>query len=91
MVLEALFRGNIDPAEQAFPRDETFLKLHRKTGELLTELEHKLPPEQMELVNQFHSHLIDVHCMEVEAQFHYGFSLGMLLMKEVCEGRWFGK
>ena len=39
----------------------------------------------MKLVNQFHTHIIDVHCMELEAQFQYGFSLGMMLMKEVYE------
>ena len=50
-----------------------------------TELEEKLSKEQMKLVNQFHTHIIDVHCMELEAQFQYGFSLGMMLMKEVYE------
>ena len=39
----------------------------------------------MDLVNQFHSHVINVLCMEVEAQFQYGFSLGLMLMKEVYE------
>lgn len=55
------------------------------TGELLNKLEEKLSKEQMDLVNQFHSHVINVHCMEVEAQFQYGFSLGLMLMKEVYE------
>lgn len=35
--------------------------------------------------NQFHSDIIAAHCMEVEAQFQYGFALGMLLMKDVYE------
>lgn len=39
----------------------------------------------MELVNQFHSHLIDVHCMEVKANFQYGFSMGLLMMREAQE------
>ena len=60
-------------------------RLHRHTGELLTELEEKLSKEQMELVNQFHTHVIDIHCMELEAHFQYGFSLGLMLMKEVYE------
>ena len=51
----------------------------------LEELESKLTPEQMKLVNQFHSDLISSHCMEVETQFQYGFALGMLLMKDVYE------
>ena len=51
----------------------------------LEELESKLTPEQMKLVNQFHSDIIAAHCMEVEAQFQYGFALGMLLMKDVYE------
>ena len=85
MVLDDLYCGNIYPAEQVVPHEKEYRKLHRHTGELLTELEEKLSKEQMELVNQFHTHVIDVHCMELEAQFQYGFSLGMMLMKEVYE------
>ena len=58
---------NIYPAEQVVPHEKEYRKLHRHTGELLTELEEKLSKEQMELVNQFHTHVIDVHCMELEA------------------------
>ena len=85
MVLEELYCGNIYPTEQGVPHTAKYHKLHKHTGVLLTELEGKLSKEQMELVNQFHSHVIDVHCMEVEAQFQYGFSLGLILMREVCE------
>ena len=52
---------------------------------MLTELEGKLSKEQMELVNQFYPHVIDVQCMELEAHFQYGFSLGLMLIKEVYE------
>ena len=83
MVLDDLYCGNIYPAEQVVPHEKEYRKLHRHTGELLTELEEKLSKEQMELVNQFHTHVIDVHCMELEAHFQYGFSLGLMLMKEV--------
>ena len=77
MVLDDLYCGNIYPAEQVVPHEKEYRKLHRHTGELLTELEEKLSKEQMELVNQFHTHVIDVHCMELEAHFQYGFSLGV--------------
>lgn len=87
MVLDDLYCGNIYPAEQVVPHEKEYRKLHRHTGELLTELEEKLSKEQMELVNQFHTHVIDVHCMELEAHFQHGFSLGMMLMKEVYEFR----
>lgn len=83
MVLDDLYCGNIYPAEQVVPHEKEYRKLHRHTGELLTELEEKLSKEQMELVNQFHTHVIDVHCMELGAHFQYGFSLGLMLMKEV--------
>lgn len=75
MVLDDLYCGNIYPAEQVVPHEKEYRKLHRHTGELLTELEEKLSKEQMELVNQFHTHVIDVHCMELEAHFQHGFSL----------------
>lgn len=82
MVLDELYYGNIYPSEQAVSQDKEYYKLHKHTAVLLTQLEEKLSKEQMELVNQFHSHVIDVHCMEVKAQFQYGLSLGMLMMKE---------
>ena len=53
MVLDDLYCGNIYPAEQVVPHEKEYRKLHRHTGELLTELEEKLSKEQMELVNQF--------------------------------------
>lgn len=85
MVLDDLYSGNIYPAEQVVSHEKEYRKLHRHTRELLNEMEEKLSKEQMDLVNQFHTHVIDVHCMEVEAQFQYGFSLGAMLMKEVYE------
>ena len=43
MVLDDLYCGNIYPAEQVVPHEKEYRKLHRHTGELLTELEEKLP------------------------------------------------
>ena len=79
MVLDDLYCGNIYPAEQVVPHEKEYRKLHRHTGELLTELEEKLSKEQMELVNQFHTHVIDVHCMERSEERRVG--------KE-CRSRW---
>lgn len=75
MVLDDLYCGNIYPAEQVVPHEKEYRKLHRHTGELLTELEEKLSKEQMELVNLFHTHVIDVHCMELEAHFQCNRSI----------------
>lgn len=47
MVLDDLYCGNIYPAEQVVPHEKEYRKLHRHTGELLTELEEKLSKEQM--------------------------------------------
>ena len=85
MVLETLYCGDICPVEQAVPQDKEYRKMKKKTGQLLDELSEKLTKEQMELVNNFHMHLIKTNCMELEAQFQYGFALGMLLMKDVYE------
>ena len=85
MVLDELYYGNIYPSEQILIHDKEYQKLHKHTGVLLTQLEEKLSKEHMELVNQFHSHVIDVHCMEVKAQFQYGLSLGLMMMKEAQE------
>lgn len=85
MVLDELYYGNIYPSEQILIHDKEYQKLHKHTGVLLTQLEEKFSKEQMELVNQFHSHVIDVHCLEVKAQFQYGLSLGLMMMKEAQE------
>lgn len=85
MVLDELYYGNIYPSEQILIHDKEYQKLHKHTGVLLTQLEEKLSKEHMELVNQFHSHVIDVHCLEVKAQFQYGLSLGLMMMKEAQE------
>lgn len=81
MILDELYYGNIEPTEQAVPKE--YRKLSKRTGDLLAELEKALSKEQMELVDKFYSHITDVHCMEVKAKFQYGFSLGVTLMKEV--------
>lgn len=85
MVLDELYYGNICPSEQIHPKDKEYHKLRKHTGVLLEELEKKLSKEQMDLVNQFHPHLIDVHCVEVKTNFQYGFSLGLVVMKEIQE------
>lgn len=85
MVLDELYYGNIYSSEQILVHDREYHKLRKHTGMLLTQLEEKLTPEQMELVNQFHSHLIDVNSLEAKASFQYGFSLGLMLMKEAQE------
>lgn len=69
MVLDDLYSGNIYPAEQVVPHEKEYRKLHRHTGELLNEMEEKLSKEQMDLVNRFHTHVINVHCMEVNVNF----------------------
>lgn len=50
---------------------------------MLSELETKLTKEEMELVNEFHTLIIKANCIELETQFQYSFTLGMLLMKDV--------
>lgn len=85
MVLDELYYGNIYPSEQILIHDKEYQKLHRHTGVLLTQLEEKLSKEQMELVNQFHSHVIDVNSLESKANFQYGLSLGLMMMKEAQE------
>ena len=63
MILESLYCGNICPADQAIPLDKEYQKLRQKILKGLEELESKLTPEQMKLVNQFHSDVISSHCM----------------------------
>lgn len=62
MILESLYCGNICPADQAIPLDKEYQKLRQKILKGLEELESKLTPEQMKLVNQFHSDVISSGC-----------------------------
>ena len=80
-----MYCGNICPSDQAIPLDKEYQQLRQKILKWLEEIESKLTPEEMKLVNQFHSDIIAAHCIEGEAQFQYGFALGMFLMKDVYE------
>ena len=81
MVLDDLYCGNIYSAEQVVPHEKEYRKLHRLTGELLTELEEKSLKSRWSWLTS----VIGVHCVELEAHFQCGFSLGLMSIKEVYE------
>lgn len=87
MILEQLYYGNLSPIEDAVANDAQFKALSRQVGERMEELSTKLSQEQMWLVDQAMAAVSEMHCLEERRQFEYRFSLGLLMMKEVSEGR----
>lgn len=92
MILEQLYYGNISPVEETVVPDEEIRQLRGTLAAGMEELSTKLSPEDMELVSKVVDDATQLHCAELKRQFQYGFSLGVLLMKEVCEGasQWWG-
>ncbi len=54
-------------------------------SQVLEQLAHGLNEEQMEQIRKLQTLMIDTHCMELEAAFRYGFSLGVFIMKDVVD------
>ena len=83
MVIDDLYYGNLQPAEDAGSHDPEYIKRNDRVLTALKDLEAALSEEQMVLLNQFHSRLNDLNCYETEAKFRYGLVLGIRLMQEV--------
>lgn len=82
MVISDLYNGDLRPTEQIAPHSKDYRTINKQIGDILTEFEDKLSAEQMDMVNNLHSLLVDVQSMELEATFEYAFALGLLISRD---------
>lgn len=91
MILEALFTGKIYPEEKVVTKDPRRHEIIQRTAVLMNELEELLSEEDYKRVIELYDGLTTLEGLQSEEQFKYGFSLGMLLMKEVCDLPYFNE
>ncbi len=86
-MLDSLYYGNISPFEKAVPTGKEYREKTKQVSQVLEQLAHGLNEGQMEQIRKLQTLMIDTHCMELEAAFRYGFSLGVFIMKNMCPVR----
>lgn len=84
-MLDSLYYGNISPFEKAVPTGKEYREKTKQVSQVLEQLAHGLNEGQMEQIRKLQTLMIDTHCMELEAAFRYGFSLGVFIMKDVVD------
>ena len=85
MILEALFNGEIYPAEQIIPQSDEYKAECKAVSKLMDELKSTLDGDQYTRIEELHRHMSTTQCMESREQFRYGLSMGLLMMKEAYE------
>ena len=85
MILEAIFNGQIYPAETVVPKCRQFRDAGEAIASIMTYFEQKLSKEDYNKLEKFNDHFADSQCLQTEEHFKYGFAMGVLLMKEVYE------
>ena len=85
MIMNAMYYGNMCPAEEAVTQEPEYRELGQKISIILKELEANLSPEQMSQVNDLHNYINELYCFDCEEKFKYGLVMGLKLMQEVNE------
>ena len=75
MILEAIFNGEIYPAETVVPKSEKFRQAGQAIADTMRYFEQTLSKDLF----------ADCQTMQTEEHFKYGLSMGVLLMKEIYE------
>lgn len=85
MVLEAIFRGNFSPAEQAYPTDPEYQKLNLEVCNLCDQLSQELSPANQKILNKLITMIYNAQCIESESCFMLGFAAGMEVQREATK------
>lgn len=86
MILNALFNGNIFPAEQIeMGGVPEYNEKMNRTGKIMEILEKKLSKEDFALVEECCAHNQDMALLMSEEYFKYGLAIGMKLAQEADE------
>lgn len=91
MILEAIYNGEMYPAEMVVPKSKEYSDTRKAVAELMNELESKLSKEDYAKVNELHDTIYTANGIEMMEQFKFGVALGVLLMKEINELPYFRK
>jgi hypothetical protein len=85
MILEGIFDGKISPIEQIKPSDPEYCKIIQRVDELVAAFQQRMHEAEYDQLVELCNCFASTASYENEAYFEYGFTMGMLLMKEVYE------
>lgn len=85
MILEALYNGELYPAETVVPRSSEYSDARKAVTELMKNLEGKLDKDNYATVQELYDTMFTASGIEMMEQFKFGIALGVLLMKEINE------
>ena len=91
MILEAIYNGEIYPAENVVPKSQRFRKATEEVARITTYFEDKLSKEDYALLETLCDNYADETSETGEAQFKCGFTMGILLMCEIFHSPFFPK
>ena len=91
MILEALYNGELYPAENIVPKTDKFRQASAEVSRVMTYFEGKLNKEDYVLLEKLCDSYADECCETSEIQFKYGFTMGVLLMCEIFHSPFFPK
>ena len=83
MILEALFRGNLLPADIVHPTDPEYKKLNHEICELQDQLIPYLSEENKKLLEKLIATIYAAQTIESESYFVFAFVVGMKLQQEI--------
>lgn len=86
-ILEALYRGELQPDAAIIPNHPDYRPLARQVGEQTEQLHHLLDEDVFLELEEYLDLRDRVENMHMEASFQYGFRLGANLMMEVLNKR----
>ena len=85
MILDALYEGQVYPAETVIPQCKEFREAERQISNLLNLLEQRLEKDDCDRLENLKELFFDNHRLDCKENFKQGFAMGVLLMKEVYE------
>ena len=91
MILEAIYSGEIYPAETVVPESDEFSNANEEISRTMNFFQEKLSHEDYELLEKLCDHHADSSLMVSQEHFKYGFTMGVLLMCEIFHSPFFPK
>jgi len=89
MIMDLLFNGKIFPCESVVSQSYDYIKASEDVIRLSADLSSRLSDQDKKLLSDILDNALIIQGCQEEEHFRYAFSLGMLLMHEICNMRYF--
>lgn len=86
MILEAIFNGQIYPADDVVPKGKDYKAIREEIAESINDFEQTMNENEYANMEKLIDNMTDLQSMKNKEHFKYGFSLGVLMMKEIYDG-----